>query len=90
MEEDDEEDEDVCNERAEMSEDGVEWEWTQVDKIISHQIDMNGRYRYLVKWKGLEYMHATWENEHDLTSDEDKEAIKYKLVSYDESKCIKY
>ncbi|KAG1680184.1 hypothetical protein FOA52_000297 [Chlamydomonas sp. UWO 241] len=53
----------------------VEEEWTQVERVIDHKPRNTKQGRvmdYLVKWKGLDYGDATWEDERSLVEDETK------------------
>ncbi|KXZ48712.1 hypothetical protein GPECTOR_26g615 [Gonium pectorale] len=58
----------------------VDQEWTQIERVISVRTLSRGRQgaakQLLVKWRGLEYGDVTWEWESELTSEEDKAAIK--------------
>ncbi|KAG2455048.1 hypothetical protein HYH02_000873 [Chlamydomonas schloesseri] len=59
----------------------VDAEWTQVDRVIAERTVSRGRgaaraRQLLVKWRGLEYGEATWEEEEELLASEaDKAAI---------------
>ena len=36
-------------------------EWTQVERIVDNREDPARGVQYLVKWRGLDYGHCTWE-----------------------------
>ncbi len=51
--------------RKDEEEDGEEGEMYEVDYIMQHR-ENNGKYEYLIKWKGFDKGEATWEPEEHI------------------------